>query len=70
MKLQERMGNSILGIRINNGICNHCKHINDDGQTCKAFPNGIPSDILTGKFDHKQPYESDNNIQYESVERN
>mgnify|MGYP003114413880 FL=1 len=32
---------------------------------CKAFPDGIPVDILTGGIDHHSPIEGDNGIQYE-----
>jgi len=35
--------------------CNDCKHNNRDG-TCKAFPDGIPKDILTGKILHNKPF--------------
>ena len=33
--------------------------------TCKAFPNGIPPDILFGTVDHHVPHKGDNGIQYE-----
>jgi len=37
--------------------------------TCAAFPKGIPGLILLNQFDHRQPYEGDNNIRFEPVNR-
>jgi hypothetical protein len=48
-------------------ICMDCKHFNSDnrkGLTCKAFPYGIPEEIITNKVDHKKPYKNDNGIQF------
>lgn len=45
--------------------CHTCKHYNKD-LTCKAFPDRIPHDILTGKHNHKTPFEGDGGIVYES----
>lgn len=54
--------------------CFLCKHYNWDN-TCKAFPQGIPSEIRdyypeigdTKPFPHRQPYPGDNGIQYEPI---
>lgn len=43
--------------------CENCKHYLS-GLRCVAFPDGIPDDILSGEFDHTQPHEDDNGIQY------
>lgn len=45
-------------------ICMECKHHNGD-LTCKAFPKGIPEKIIFGSWDHKNPIEGDNGIQFE-----
>lgn len=34
--------------------------------SCKAFPDGIPPDIWTGKVSHEKPYEGDHGIQFEA----
>lgn len=49
----------------NVGICNKCKHRNLGEATCKAFPDGIPDEILMGEYIHILPYEGDNDIQFE-----
>lgn len=34
--------------------CLRCKHLGEP-LTCKAFPKGIPREILGGKIDHSKP---------------
>ena len=46
--------------------CAYCVHKDEDGATCKAFPDGIPEDILSMETDHRQPVEGDGGIQYEA----
>ena len=46
-------------------LCNTCKHRDAVSITCKAFPAGIPVDILTGKIDHRGAYPGDRGIRYE-----
>ena len=46
--------------------CASCVHKDEDGSTCKAFPDGIPEDILLMKTDHSKPVEGDGGIQYEA----
>lgn len=36
--------------------------------TCKAFPNGIPLEIIREEVDHTKPYPGDNGIQYEPID--
>ena len=48
--------------------CADCANFDRETRTenvCLAFPDGIPEDILDGTFDHTQPHEGDNGIQYE-----
>lgn len=47
-------------------FCRICKHYrNDATYTCKAFPFGIPVEILMGDKQHFLPYLNDNNYQFE-----
>lgn len=32
---------------------------------CKAFPDGVPPQIMRGEHDHRQPYPSDHGIRWE-----
>ena len=53
-----------------NPTCFYCKHLRDfePGRgffTCRAFPRGIPQEIVTWKVDHTKPYPGDHGIQYE-----
>lgn len=47
--------------------CLKCRHF-DLNLTCKAFPDGIPEEIMTGQHDHRNPYPGDQGIRYEPVE--
>lgn len=46
------------------GICHRCRHRRSTW-TCDAFPDGIPTRILTGAVDHTKPYFNDNGIQFD-----
>lgn len=35
---------------------------------CKAYPDGIPVDIITGKHDHTKPFPGDNGVRYEPTD--
>ena len=48
--------------------CNDCKHrYLLPGNTCPAFPEGIPDDVLDGDRDHHLPIEGDNGVQFEPM---
>ena len=49
--------------------CGNCKHlILNNTRTCKAFPDGIPKDILIGVNNHTEPFKGDNGIQFEPID--
>ena len=48
--------------------CIYCKLFEGVPLSCKAFPDGIPTEILTGENDHTKPYKGDNGIQFEPIE--
>lgn len=55
--------------------CDFCKKRipakNDNDYRCKAFPKGIPDEIIENHFQHTKPYPGDNNILFESsVDKN
>lgn len=35
---------------------------------CKAFSEGIPTEILSDSFDHTNPFPGDNGIRFEPIE--
>ena len=47
--------------------CDVCRH-RGEGETCAAFPKGIPDVILGNEHDHREPYEGDHGIQFEATE--
>jgi len=51
-------------ITIDQGKCNKCVHVYANGITCAAFPDGIPSEILIGEFDHSSAYPDDGGIRF------
>jgi len=34
---------------------------------CDAFPDRIPDEIMTGLFDHTEPYEGDKGVRFEPI---
>ena len=58
-------------------LCFFCRHTSFSGtnldsiirtKTCKAFPEGIPRQIYVDRYDHRNPYPNDNDIQFEMYE--
>lgn len=47
-------------------LCVWCLHLRreDYEQTCAAFPDGIPGEILDSSADHRHTYPGDNGIQF------
>jgi len=50
--------------------CYYCIHYFTDAekQSCKAFPDGIPDEIMQNAFIHDQPYSGDNGILFKKNE--
>jgi hypothetical protein len=46
-----------------NSACRTCRHWGG-GDTCRAFPDGIPADIAEGRNDHTDPYPGDGGMLY------
>ena len=48
--------------------CTFCAHRSPDGTKCRAYPNGIPVEILFNEHDHFTPFQGDNGILYEPIQ--
>jgi predicted nucleic acid-binding Zn ribbon protein len=44
-------------------LCATCSHLGE-GQSCRAFPHGIPEPILDGRWDHRKPHPGDSHVRY------
>lgn len=44
--------------------CANCAHYRKQNK-CKAFPAGIPAEVLTGRHDHTEPFPGDKGIRFE-----
>lgn len=48
-------------------LCEFCRNRASDGTLrCRAFPDGIPEDIITQDADHRAPYTGDGGIMFET----
>ncbi len=45
-------------------LCDTCVHFSPDF-TCKAFPAGIPDEIVFSLVDHRIPFRDDGGVTYE-----
>jgi hypothetical protein len=49
--------------------CIDCANlVSISNRTCKAFPEGIPEEILTWRWDHINPFPGDNGIRFVPIE--
>ncbi|MDN5363460.1 MAG: hypothetical protein PWQ91_521 [Eubacteriales bacterium] len=48
-------------------MCLFCKHFLEDeeGNKCKAFPQGIPREIFYEYYDHRKEFSGDGGIRFE-----
>lgn len=46
--------------------CPKCIHfwVASEKASCDAFPDGIPTEILVGNFDHSKPFSGDSGIRF------
>ena len=50
--------------------CATCKHAIPMSLACKAYPNGIPKEIISGRWDHREHFPGDHGILYEPEDPN
>ena len=48
-------------------MCYSCVHAWATVESCEAFPNGIPPDVLDWSVDHRKPIDGDNKIVFEQA---
>jgi len=50
--------------------CSSCKHFDNaikDRNVCKAFPEGVPTEIIWGSHGHRSPFKGDHGFRWEPV---
>jgi len=47
--------------------CTFCAHRSPDGTACKAFPGGIPAELLYNEHDHRMEFAGDNGVRYQPI---
>lgn len=45
-------------------LCRACTRLNKDGNTCEAYPKGIPAEIVQFGESHLAPRPGDNGLQF------
>ena len=60
-KCKNYLGNKIIDIPKEEG---------EDVFYCKAFPDKIPEEIISGEHDHQRPFDGDHGISFEGVPDN
>jgi len=48
--------------------CTFCAHRSPDASRCRAYPGGIPLEIITNEHDHTESFPGDHGILYKPVE--
>jgi len=48
--------------------CSLCANKTASGIGCRAYPQGIPWDVLRGEHDHREPFPGDNGIRFEPLD--
>lgn len=46
-------------------VCQRLRPSGDGSLSCAAFPEGIPTELLEGKADHRRPFPGDREIRFE-----
>lgn len=47
--------------------CTFCASRSPDGTACKAFPGGIPFELLYNEYDHRMEFPGDNGVRYQPI---
>ena len=47
--------------------CTFCSHRSPDGTRCKAYPQGIPVELLYNEHDHRTEFPGDQGIRYKPI---
>lgn len=68
-RLEDRNIKGDIAIQVSEQ-CQDCEHFALYSPSCKAFPEGIPRNILDGDFDHTKIHpDQDNDILFEPIEK-